>query len=813
MQDPGKANINKKTMLLLAALILVTCAAVFCQYIFGDRILAFLENDIGSDTAQQYVSQYSLIIRKIASGDFSFWDATNGFGVNLYTYTLTNPFIMLLYLVGTLVGRPQFLYLLVYLYILEILVTGLCGYLYLSEFSFSEYAKLIASFMFAFNSYLIIWGQHYQFGAYCAVTAVVARTLERYIRGRSPWWSVTLAAFLAIWTSPYTGYMIMIFAAVYVIVRLLMTEKFRFGRFLGRGFKIAGMLLLGVGLAGCVLLPFAYDIFCVSSRLSTSRSLYRRVFGERYDMRYYKTQLSRFVLSSGDGISTMMRYHNYYFAPCLHFSMLFVPYSVQYAVSIPKMKTTLKSKVWHYLLLVCFLISVLTPPVSVIMNGFAYPAFRYYFMYMVYFALIATKMTDEITSGGNGVGLLYIPVLTFMLWRLVLFYIGTWGTPVKIFPIEMVLAAAMCAILFLFRHWSRREKKMEADAAAESSPAPQYARAKKVCRVLLPVTLILSIALDVFGTFDAEYVVSVDPPISSRGALVKEGPYFRELYYSDMAEAVRWVKAQDPEYFRMEKLDHLTFASDALVQDYRGVSFYNSIASGRIQDYIDTYWPELPYYDDNHYFILSGVENHAQTELAGVKYLLVKDENMTGTAEGDEIGHASPAKLSRSQIVEKGETVIPDGYTEIHRIGDVHIFRDENVENIASFYAADQVETVESGEISVAYDSRDTFSEIHIDGTQPDDTVTGTVTASKDGYLYISVPNEIGWSAYLDGEETEMVLANKAFTAVLVPRGGHTFTLKYTCPGVREGLIISAGSLFLFIAFLIMLRKKRRGAE
>ncbi|MBQ6469398.1 MAG: YfhO family protein [Lachnospiraceae bacterium] len=762
----NRSNVRSRTMLILTAMILVTALAVFYQYIFGDRYFIFMESDIGSDTAHQYISQYALLIRKLQTGNLSLWDSTNGFGVNLFTYSLTNPFLMLLYFAGTLVGRPGYLYLIIWLYILEILLTGLAGYLYLSEFSFSEYAKIIAAYMFAFNSYLIIWGQHYHFGAYCFSCVILARALERYIRGRSRWWTVTLAGFFVIWTSAYTGYMIMVFAAVYTVIRLLMTEEFHCGQFLKRGFSIAGFLLLGIGMGAVIMLPFAYDILAVSKRLDSKKTLLQRLFAYGYyKTRYYKTQYSRFFLSTGDGISSMNRYMNYYFAPCLHFSLLFVLFFPQYLTAVPKMDSSRKNRVWHYVVFGIFAVSILMPQAAIIMNGFAYAAWRYYFVYMIYFALISARMTDE-TLRGNSRGWIYVPILALTAWKLRGF-MDVYGSPVKTMAPQIALASGMTVCLMKL---GQKEKD----------------RFTSFARAALPVFLIMSIGLEVFATFDSQHIVSEkDNPLSSRGALVKEGDYVQELYRSDVPGAIAWIREQDPQYARIEKMEYFTFSVDGMVQDYRGVSAYNSIMSGRLQDYTDTYWPELRSYDDNHYLFKDGLTNPSQVNLAGVKYVIA---NRWGN--------------------------FPAGYKKVYEKGSAAVYQNPDVENIGSFYGVQDVKIHDEDgieAIEVRFEDRDPSAEIFIDGRTKDSLVEGTVTAAQDGYLYIANPNEIGWKAYLDGQEVPMLLANKAFTVIEVGAGSHTFALRYFCPGVRPGLIISVSSLAVFV-FVLFLTRKRKGA-
>ena len=104
--------IKNHPRLTLALAILVSACVVYYQYIFGDSI--FLFNDIGSDTQQQYIMQYSSVANHLADGNLSFWDFTNGFGTSMLQLNLFDPSLIFLYVAGALFGPGSIAYLLIY---------------------------------------------------------------------------------------------------------------------------------------------------------------------------------------------------------------------------------------------------------------------------------------------------------------------------------------------------------------------------------------------------------------------------------------------------------------------------------------------------------------------------------------------------------------------------------------------------------------------------------------------------------------------------------------------------------------------------
>lgn len=97
------------------------------------------------------------------------------------------------------------------------------------------------------------------------------------------------------------------------------------------------------------------------------------------------------------------------------------------------------------------------------------------------------------------------------------------------------------------------------------------------------------------------------------------------------------------------------------------------------------------------------------------------------------------------------------------------------------------------------------------------DTVKGTIKAPSDGMLCLAIPYAKGWEAYVDGEKTEIYQANIRYMAVPVKKGQHEIKLEYKTPYLRIGALVSAGSIFVFVAgtvvVAILRRRKKKKAE
>ena len=74
--------------------------------------------------------------------------------------------------------------------------------------------------------------------------------------------------------------------------------------------------------------------------------------------------------------------------------------------------------------------------------------------------------------------------------------------------------------------------------------------------------------------------------------------------------------------------------------------------------------------------------------------------------------------------------------------------------------------------------------------------------------VYFSVPNDSGWKAFIDGEETAIINSG-GMMLIRVPAGEHSIEFHYTTPGLSAGAAISLLSLGALVLFAIADRKKR----
>ncbi len=765
-------QINLWAVLILIAAVTATTLVAFHEYVFGDRIMAYF--DIGSDTIQQYIPQYASIVNMLRHGTYALWNSSEGFGINMFLLNMTNPALVVLYAIGYFLGTEQMTYCVVYVYIGEILLAGVSCYFFLSAFRLRELPKAVAAYMYAFNGFIIVWGQHYQFAIVPTLLMLELLLTERCIRFPKKWKLLTLQTFVLMMSSCYIAYMILIFCGCYVVVRRIMLPLGSFFAYVKDVFRLALVMLLGVGLGGIALMPFIEALTHVSSRMQVETSLFDRLFNIRYPDIYNWVLMGRIFSTTSRGLTNYVGYLNYYEDPCLWFSTLAVLLAAQYIFLIPFISGArrrsdpespvrtlgfrLKRDIIQYLLIAVCVVAVTSAGVATVFNGFTAPFSRYLFLAFPYFAIVVAVTLNEImrTRRVSIPGLLAGGAVCIRFYRV-------YQQHTEIPNIKMVsrihmftaLAMAMCLLLIMVLQKIR------------------------VFRYLVPMGLIMLLIFNV--TLDT-YTNFLD-----RDSVRKNGDYFDVMYSRDVHDALEYLRKTDPEYYRIEKETTATLAMDSLVQEYHSISVYNSTMNANVQNYAAKYWPDIIYPDRNHYQYLQDPANEAQADLLGLKYVLS----------------------------DKDGTQFP-GMEVIKEFGDVKILAADDVVNICSVYDAadmkDAYYTASDGNtvcVDVVYANRNKDAEVSLIDSVNDNHFEGTVTCEVDSIVFIATPFEYGWSVYVDGEPTEMLLANDGFIAMNVDRGTHEISLRYSCPGILEGLILSGGSAFLFLAALLIGLRRR----
>ena len=108
-------------------------------------------------------------------------------------------------------------------------------------------------------------------------------------------------------------------------------------------------------------------------------------------------------------------------------------------------------------------------------------------------------------------------------------------------------------------------------------------------------------------------------------------------------------------------------------------------------------------------------------------------------------------------------------------------------------------------EVEPAYqEMADTLGDEQLKVTSYDSThLEGTVTAKKDGALFLTIPYDESWTATVDGAAAEIKSIDDAFMAIEMSAGTHTISMTYHPTKFSLCVMISVASLIALILFTI----------
>lgn len=84
-------------------------------------------------------------------------------------------------------------------------------------------------------------------------------------------------------------------------------------------------------------------------------------------------------------------------------------------------------------------------------------------------------------------------------------------------------------------------------------------------------------------------------------------------------------------------------------------------------------------------------------------------------------------------------------------------------------------------------------------------SMEGEIDVNKSGLFYTSIPYEEGWTAYVDGEKTEITPVGNAMLAFPISKGEHTIKLIYYPKGFWPGFAVTMFCVVIFAALCVLI--------
>lgn len=812
-----------RALCFLFMLLSASCSFIFRDYLYGNDLMIF--NDIGSDTWQQYIMNYTSIVNHLRDGSFSLWDFNNGLGINQFNFNLFDPFLMLLYGVGVVLGPAHMLLYINVIQILKIMVAAFAFYWFLSQFSFSVPSKMITSYAYALNGFLLVWGQHYQFGTVVIYFPLMLLFCEKFIQKKKGKALFPVMVFLCGIYSVYFTYMCLAATGLYLLFRILMLDGLTWKERIQRFLLGCAEMIMGVGMSLVVFLPMAEVLLNVSSRLESDGTglldFLRQCFTP-YSRKFYLSMLKRMFssnLQNGYGLAKGPQQYvmNYYEDPVLFCSTLAVFLNVQFLAVLRKADMTKRAKRVLYGVAALILVGTALPVGGTVFNYFTLPTQRYTFVLMTVFLLLMAWMWDYMRKGGKLNLVLILAVTALMGWAYWCGYeqagFQEYRTNILILTVTGILTAVCLTLLCFLKDTQIRNVILGVMGVVLVVNVVSEGGTNYQNRVTMKKTDVPAEVMVQETQRYEEMRTSDDKEIKYRAEIEKPQDFFREMYRVDLADCLNYLKENDPTFYRVEK-DYIsgTVSMDSSGQGYRGISTYNSVMNGNVKEFVETCYPELFFADHNHYTFWNNVDDNWLAAFLGVKYIL------SGNGEPDETKYKLLDQVGSLYIHEN----VLDAQTAHFYTQDIseeslkELCTEENREELlgeaialedgTEIGDASESQTLKSEEQETAEQN----SSVTLDAPQKDSVVTGSVHAEADGYALFMIPYEKGWSLTIDGEKAELLRGDIGFLACEVPEGDHTILLTFEAPGLKAGTI---GSVLFWILFaqsrLLIIRKNK----
>ena len=812
-----------RALCFLFLLLSASCSFIFRDYLYGNDLMIF--NDIGSDTWQQYIMNYTSIVNHLRDGSFSLWDFNNGLGINQFNFNLFDPFLMLLYGVGVVLGPAHMLLYINVIQILKIMVAAFAFYWFLSQFSFSVPSKMITSYAYALNGFLLVWGQHYQFGTVVIYFPLMLLFCEKFIQKKKGKALFPVMVFLCGIYSVYFTYMCLAATGLYLLFRILMLDGLTWKERIQRFLLGCAEMIMGVGMSLVVFLPMAEVLLDVSSRLESDGTglldFLRQCFTP-YSRKFYLSMLKRMFssnLQNGYGLAKGPQQYvmNYYEDPVLFCSTLAVFLNVQFLAVLRKADMTKRAKRVLYGVAALILVGTALPVGGTVFNYFTLPTQRYTFVLMTVFLLLMAWMWDYMRKGGKLNLVLILAVTALMGWAYWCGYeqagFQEYRTNILILTVTGILTAVCLTLLCFLKDTQIRNVILGVMGVVLVVNVVSEGGTNYQNRVTMKKTDVPAEVMVQETQRYEEMRTSDDKEIKYRAEIEKPQDFFREMYRVDLADCLNYLKENDPTFYRVEK-DYIsgTVSMDSSGQGYRGISTYNSVMNGNVKEFVETCYPELFFADHNHYTFWNNVDDNWLAAFLGVKYIL------SGNGEPDETKYKLMDQVGSLYIHEN----VLDAQTAHFYTQDIseeslkELCTEENREELLGEAIAleDGTEIGDASEIqtlkSEEQETAEQNSSVTLDAPQKDSVVTGSVHAEADGYALFMIPYEKGWSLTIDGEKAELLRGDIGFLACEVPEGDHTILLTFEAPGLKAGTI---GSVLFWILFaqsrLLIIRKNK----
>lgn len=808
LAQPREGRRRTRAELVALGLVLVLgIAAIYWNCLLGGSRFGYW--DVGSDTLEEYVPYYIDMVNAIKAGTWGAWDFTYGLGTTFMAYDVWafDPFNVITVPLALLLGTARLGRILALVQGVKIL---LAGYLFdhlLTFYCRAPLSRVLGGSLFGFGGWLLLWGQHYWLGAvYVGATLLVLLVellMERWSVPR--FLGVMATTAVSILMGVYSGFMVLLFAAIYAVIRSVYVSRCRsLGQFLRFFGRLALPVVCGILAAGVMIVPYAYLILNETSRVTDANGLGTGQRIANYltgfvPLRWLPIMASR-ILGNGllytgdvfsndlegtpDTLTYLMNSYEFLMVGTGGATLVLGSQCLGFACSGSDRRRRVLVLV-TCALMVLFCVNEFLPAL--------FSAFD--LKYRASFALVFPLCIGCAVGWERVVSYHELRRPSFVVSSVVTFAIILWslvhttnGRLVCLF--YLVATVAFVALL----------------AVAGSSRAPL--RGRHAARQpqgrgwapLLALACAAAIAMPVVDGFFSTNARGISGVDGFPGATDAD---------ADTQAALSYLRENDTEFYRIGKTySDWTTLNDSLVQGYSSVASYNSLTDSDVIEFYRKEWPEaLPTISAYQVYAIDPYEISV-SRLLGIRYILTKEPvdlewlDLVGQFGSVYVYEDVLAPtIGSSSILYQSESDNAQASVEDRRsmLGSEVVVPDD---------VASTLQLQPLSEDAFGAESRPAF---HLTGSSH---LEGTMDVLGDSVACLSIPYTTGWTVSVDGQQVETFRADYGFVGFVLPAGTHQVTASYTPTGLTAGIGVSLVGIALGFASCVIGRRRRdRGAR
>ena len=805
------------------------------------------ENFLLADMASQYNSLYNYIHDVLVGNDSIFYSFSKGLGGNMastFGYYLASPF-NILYMFISKVNTPFMTY------VILLIKFGLCS-LFMNVFLNYKYGHKFTNLIFSVSYALMGFTTVYYFNNMwfdvIYMTPLVLLGINKLIDGNITFYIISLA--LAIMFNFYIAYMLCIFCVIYFLYELFCKYRFKeFKLYKKTIMNFALSSILAGGIAAFILIPSVINLSHVM-RFELDKTLLSVNASQMYKT-FLNNVFSKTYIGTHNTTSVLGRNRPVIYVSLFCFGLMFL-YFVNRKIKI-------KEKILSLIVIIFMIACLVVPHLQLFFQAFSFPngyISRFSFLYIFFVIYIASKCFYNNDKIKLRYFILLIIAYIFVSYKVSKIYL------VFLSKSDITLSVIFaCIYLIMYFIYTRINKKWILGLLILFTVLTELT----INYVDTLVTVKTLKVVNSYSMFYDEACHNLNS-IEDNFYRIDGNYYYSYLdsYNCSTHGVTTALSTNDGDLYRFFKKHGGSLTYTTMIYDYNKLPIFDSIwgvkyinskeeLNNRYYKYKDKfvitkynsfkkiYEKKNIYIYENPYALSLGYlinDNNALYEKYNEENAFENINKFISTLSGIDDKILKPVE---KEYLEDGvytfniKTDSPYLYLTVDydvainwSVYDTVYIDDEYItsldsENVGTVQVENKYSnktinvrlensnTDKKDKLNMYYFDEDVFRKVYNKLSKNElknvlvknNKVSGNINVPNDSMLFMSIPYDKGWNAYVDGKKVKTYKIADDFIGIKLSKGKHNIKMVYYSEGLFKGVIISLISVSILIIYII----------